>query len=504
MSENKDGSEETKEKVLMVKEKVETGLYEDFQANVSAYGFYNKRIEDTTTSVSSHDVMVQLDFPDGTKELHADTVRFEFKHKGEIAKSFSNKIEPKIEYSVDVQILVDQEEYRYSLNLKELKVYMEKRANNYSRTIYSVVMTDGKDYVLIHTFNAQKRYDKRDELLWLVILAYERNYFTDKEYITYVESRNQMSNSGNSFFSLFGTSRGGKTSLNNHKQIENGYEELEKLIGLESIKKDIKELSNFLKMQKKRKEKGLKTVPMSLHLVFTGNPGTGKTTIARILASIYKDIGALSKGHVVEVDRADLVAEYIGQTAPKTAAKIKEAMGGILFIDEAYTLAKSDGKDFGQEAIDTLLKAMEDHREDFIVIVAGYPAEMHRFINSNPGLKSRFNKYINFPDYSAKELLQIFKEMCESYEYHLTKEAEELVEQEIIFIEKHKKGNFANARTIRNLFEKVITKQATRLAEADEDADLSELTAEDIREENTTDPEDNPPRKEKGNLHVVE
>ena len=501
MSENKD---ETEEKVLTVKEKVEAGLYVDFETRLTVTRFYNKEIENTITSVSAHDVIGQIDFPDGTREIHADTVRFEFKHKGELVKSFSKKIEPKIEYSIDVQLLIDQEEYKYSFNLKELKVYMEKRDHNYSNIVYSVVMTDGTDYILLRTLNESKRYDKRDELLWLVILAYDHNFFTDREYLMYVDSHNRTTNSGNSFLSLFGTSSAGKSSLNNHKQIENGYEELEKLIGLESIKKDIKELSNFLKMQKKRKEKGLKTFPMSLHLVFTGNPGTGKTTIARILASIYKDIGALSKGHVVEVDRTDLVAEYIGQTAPKTAAKIKEAMGGILFIDEAYTLAKSDGKDFGQEAIDTLLKAMEDHREDFIVIVAGYPAEMHRFINSNPGLKSRFNKYINFPDYSAKELLQIFKEMCESYEYHLTKEAEELVEQEIIFIEKHKKENFANARTIRNLFEKVITKQATRLAEADEDADLAELTAEDIREDQTPDPDDNPPRKEKGNLHVVE
>ena len=501
MSENKDGNEE---KVLTVKEKVEAGSYVDFQTRVPMYVFYSKNIEDTLTSVSAHDVIGQIDFPDGTREIHADTVRFEFKHKGELVKSFSKKIEPKIEYSIDLQLLEDKEEYKYNFNLKELKVYMESRKNDYSRTIYSVVLTDGTDYVLLQIFNYSKRYDKRDELLWPLILAYERNYFVDQEYLSYVESHNRMANSGNSFLSLFGMSSSGKSSLNNHKQIENGYEELEKLIGLESIKKDIKELSNFLKMQKKRKEKGMKMVPMSLHLVFTGNPGTGKTTIARILASIYKDIGALSKGHVVEVDRTDLVAEYIGQTAPKTAAKIKEAMGGILFIDEAYTLAKGDGKDFGQEAIDTLLKAMEDHREDFIVIVAGYPAEMHKFINSNPGLKSRFNKYINFPDYSAKELLQIFKEMCESYEYHLTKEAEELVDREIIFIEKHKKENFANARTIRNLFEKVITKQASRLAEADEDAELSELTVEDIREENTPDPEDNPPRKEKGNLHVVE
>ncbi|MBR0145644.1 MAG: AAA family ATPase [Eubacterium sp.] len=380
---------------------------------------------------------------------------------------------------------------------------MEHRENNYSKAIFSVVLTDGKEYVLVKTLNSQERYDKREELLWPMILVYERNYFVDREYLQYAESNNRLANSGNSFFSLFGTSSGGKSSLNNHKQIENGYEELEKLIGLETIKRDIKELSNFLKMQKKRKEKGMKTVPMSLHLVFTGNPGTGKTTIARILASIYKEIGALSKGHVVEVDRADLVAEYIGQTAPKTAGKIKEAMGGILFIDEAYTLAKGDGKDFGQEAIDTILKAMEDHREDFIVIVAGYPAEMHRFINSNPGLKSRFNKYINFPDYSAKELLQIFKEMCDNYDYHLTKEAEELVDREIIFIEKHKKENFANARTIRNLFEKVITKQASRLAEAEEGADLSELTAEDIKADTTPDPDDKLPKNEKGNLHVV-
>jgi len=479
------GSEETN---VSVKDRIDS--FEEFKTRVSTGSFYYKKIKDTITESVAHDVNVQVDVENGTKKLAADTVKIQLMHNGELVKNFSTPIEPRIEYTIDVLIMADGEEFFYSFNLKNLKLYKENR--KYSSMIYSIIMTDEKDYIWIEIYNEIQRYNKHDELLWTLILSWERNFFVDREYLRYVESHERMADSGNSFMSLFGSSSSG-SSLNSTKRIENGYEELEKLIGLETIKKDIKELANFLKMQKRRKEKGMKLVPMSLHLVFTGNPGTGKTTIARILASIYKDIGALSKGHVVEVDRADLVAEYIGQTATKTAKKIKEAMGGILFIDEAYTLAKGDGKDFGQEAIDTLLKAMEDHREDFIVIVAGYPEQMHAFINSNPGLKSRFNKYINFPDYSADELLQIFKEMCENYDYHLTKEAEELVNDRITYIDKMKKENFANARTIRNLFEKIITKQASRLADADDEADISEIAAEDIDE--NAGPESVPPEK---------
>ena len=270
-----------------------------------------------------------------------------------------------------------------------------------------------------------------------------------------------------------------------------GTEQLAELIGLSAVKKDVRELVNLVKTQKLRKEKGLRTVPVSLHLVFSGNPGTGKTTVARILAQLYKEIGVLSKGQLVEVDRSGLVAGYVGQTAIKTQKKIEEAKGGILFIDEAYTLAKDGGNDFGQEAIDTVLKAMEDNREDLVVIVAGYTDLMEKFINSNPGLKSRFNKYINFDDYTAGELMAIFEMNCRKYSYEMTPEAREAVEAEIREREAHKGENFANARDVRNLFEAIITNQASRVAAMDDpsDKDLMTILPEDLTDFEETEEE---------------
>ncbi len=264
---------------------------------------------------------------------------------------------------------------------------------------------------------------------------------------------------------------------------KSGMEELNELIGLDMVKADVKELINLVKVQKMREDKGMKTVPVSLHLVFSGNPGTGKTTVARILSKLYKEIGVLSKGQLVEVDRSGLVAGYVGQTAIKTQKKIEEAKGGILFIDEAYTLAK-EGNDFGQEAIDTILKAMEDNRKDLVVIVAGYTNLMENFINSNPGLKSRFNKYIEFKDYSAEELIEIFDMQCSKYNYTLSPEARETIEKVIRDREASKGANFANARDVRNLFETIITNQASRVAQMENpsEEDLITIVPADIQQ----------------------
>ncbi|PFR91750.1 hypothetical protein COK43_09975 [Bacillus cereus] len=258
-------------------------------------------------------------------------------------------------------------------------------------------------------------------------------------------------------------------------------EQLNRLIGMPQLKQDIQNIVNLIKIQQMRSSKGMKTVAMSRHLVFTGNPGTGKTTVARLLSQIYRKLGILNSGHLVEVDRAGLVAGYVGQTAIKTDEVIKKAIGGVLFIDEAYTLSNDD---FGKEAIDTILKRMEDYREELIVIVAGYPDKMLSFIQSNPGLESRFNKYIQFDDYLPQELVQIFEMMCVEQNYCVDQKA---LDKVYTYAEKqftNRNDNFSNARLMRNVFEQTITNQANRLVVAPieniTEDELSLITVEDV------------------------
>jgi hypothetical protein len=239
--------------------------------------------------------------------------------------------------------------------------------------------------------------------------------------------------------------------------------EMDALVGLERVKSDVRQLINFLKVQKLREGQGLKALPASRHLVFYGNPGTGKTTVARLVAQIYRTLGVLRRGHLVETDRAGLVAGYVGQTAIKVREVATKALGGVLFIDEAYSLASGGENDFGREAVETLLKMMEDHRDELVVIVAGYTGRMQDFLDSNPGLRSRFNKHLHFDDYGVEQLVHIFKAFCHKAEFRVTEGAEKELASVFGVLCASRDETFGNARAARNLFEATLSKQANRL-----------------------------------------
>lgn len=266
------------------------------------------------------------------------------------------------------------------------------------------------------------------------------------------------------------------------EDIEELKKELESYIGLENVKREVKNLINMATVYKLRRDNDLPTADVSLHMVFSGNPGTGKTMIARFMARVYHSLGILSKGHLVEVDRSGLVAGYIGQTAIKTSKVAESALGGVLFIDEAYTLTAKTENDFGLEAVDTILKVMEDNRDDLVVIVAGYTDLMEDFVDSNPGLRSRFNKYVCFDDYSAEEMLAIFELQCKKSCYVLEDDARDELREYFAAVSEAA-GEFGNARGVRNTFERILTEQANRIAAMDTVSrdDLMKITKDDVK-----------------------
>ena len=260
-------------------------------------------------------------------------------------------------------------------------------------------------------------------------------------------------------------------------------EQLRELIGLGEVKKEIQTLSEFITVNQKREAQGLKVAPLSYHCVFVGNPGTGKTTVARILSGIYRQLGVLKEGQLVETDRSGLVGEYVGQTAVKTNKIIDKALDGVLFIDEAYTLVQGNQNDYGREAIATLLKRMEDDRDRLVVVLAGYNDEMEAFLQSNPGLRSRFNRYIHFEDYAPEELQEIFKLQLKKFDYTLAPDAEDCLRQLLEATWQGRAKDFGNARFVRNFFEKTIEVQALRLSESNDVTaeELQRIHAEDLR-----------------------
>lgn len=370
------------------------------------------------------------------------------------------------------------------LNAEDMDIYFDEVEIDKTESNFNKVMLSRGDYT-DKSQNFYARANMRDEN------AYYNPYSGDKSFTGYYDlkgsSKRESVNINFSIkrdYSMSGSvkemyeNKVPESSRNNpdyHRYVDGNMEpsanikalldDIDSMIGLDGVKKEIHSLVNILQVQKIRKERGLKYPVMSNHLVFIGNPGTGKTTVARKIGQIYKCLGLLEKGDLTETDRSGLVAGYMGQTAEKVQEVVEKAMGGILFIDEAYALTsyENNGGDFGQEAVDTLLKLMEDNRDRLIVIVAGYPEPMEKFLDSNPGLRSRFNKYIQFEDYSVSQLVDIFIEMCTYQDFIIGEDVKEELALKIGVMVANAGENFANAREIRNYFENVVAKQAERL-----------------------------------------
>ncbi|SEP65963.1 ATPase family associated with various cellular activities (AAA) [Lachnospiraceae bacterium RM5] len=384
------------------------------------------------------------------------------------------------------------------MDVLQIKLDGEKYLSNIPATLKYLVLADASKKIDNDPFKNQKSmilYDTYNLFGQSIMALHENDVNADKikvfdEYITRMEKFIKeygvwYAGSQKNFTMVLNSSLSDVSDDERADKLEELLDDLYSLTGLSEVKEQVKRLLNLMKVQKMRKEKNMQCSDISKHMVFAGNPGTGKTTVARKLAEIFKYMGILKKGQLVEVDRSGLVRGYIGQTATRTSEVIEEARGGILFIDEAYTLTVNKGEgDFGQEAVDTVLKAMEDLRDELIVIVAGYTDLMDEFLSSNPGLKSRFSNYIFFEDYNEEELFMILESMLKKGQYYLNDEASKKAKELIRKRVDNKPDNFANARDIRNFMERAISNHAMRVAD-NKDADekmLSEIIPDDLED----------------------
>ncbi len=337
-----------------------------------------------------------------------------------------------------------------------LRVFCDRDATKNDEDQYAVLYVDALRMILVYFAESSGSLNENQTDLIVSYMNSLQNYMSER---IALKSNNQKTNN------LSQATIEEKTAHDVDAQsLEDVINELNNLIGLNEVKSEVSSLVNFIKIREIRRSKGLAVPPMSLHLVFTGNPGTGKTSVARLVAKLYHKLGILKSGHLVEVDRSGLVAGYVGQTALKVKEVMNRSKDGVLFIDEAYSLTSGGDNDYGREAIEIILKEMEDNRDSVIVIVAGYSNLMSGFLNSNPGLKSRFNRHINFPDYGKDELIEIFHKLASESGYHLDPEISTHIDKIVSQIVKDKDNNFANAREIRNLFEICISRQANRLS----------------------------------------
>jgi len=417
-----------------------------------------RKIFDVEDSGSNFELMVQA--------KNKDEVRQYLKHFGQLQKELK-QLKKDIN-STRKQINRDYEE-------RKIKIYTEAASYGSSRSVTTLRTLQIQPLLKERNLEIQS-YDEIIKLIDSAILSLDKGKLEIQNQSMGLEIENSSAKKKKTKPSK--SADDSTEKLN----VEDVLQDLNALIGLDNVKAEIQELTDFLKIQQVRKSRNLPTPSLSLHVVFYGNPGTGKTTVARLLAKIYKAMGVLSKGQLIETDRSGLVAGYVGQTAIKVTEMIEQSLGGILFIDEAYSLTDNDKGDYGSEAIDTLIKAMEDHRDDLAVVIAGYTGKMERFLSSNPGLKSRFNRFWNFKDYIPQELFKIFLSLCSTGHYKLSNLAMRKLAVLLQKLYEQKDETFGNGRLVRNIYEEAISNQASRLVSVNDlsDDNLRTIEAEDI------------------------